>query len=194
MRLLSDTDMKKLQLRFLNRINVILGALIALCGVGCKHQKATVTENPTAQDENTPAAAPVQDTREREIVCKYGVPRAEIRVSGVVKDASGKPVSGAQVLIEGVGAAQTDEEGKYTIHRDAFPIDTLTITVSDQDGKFEEKTTVVPAEYEGYIDTWNQGTATKVVDFELTPVNFERIKKYGVPYRERVERTEDERK
>ncbi|MBR1928801.1 MAG: carboxypeptidase regulatory-like domain-containing protein [Paludibacteraceae bacterium] len=193
--------MKKIKIALLNRINLLIGTLIALLGVGCKHNKVatnsvkddkitkTQTQGADAQDEKI-----VNPMREEMLVCKYGVPRAEVALTGVVRDKNGKPM--ADIIVEAldkhenmIDMTRTDGEGRYTIIRSIFPVDSIIISISDELDRIEPQEKAFPLEYKNEIDEWERGNAAITFDFIVVPKRIDRPKKYGVPYRPKPEET-----
>lgn len=97
------------------KINLILGALIALFS-GCKTQQKAV---------------------QQEIMTLYGVPYATYDVSGKVINEDKQPLAGLQVQVKGYDnhpihqSVMTDEKGQFHIVQSDFPVDTINIVVSD---------------------------------------------------------------
>ena len=97
-----------------NKLNWILGSLIALLG-GCKAPQKAV---------------------QQEIVTLYGVPYATYDISGKVINEQNKPIEGASITVKGYRNAamgetvQTDKKGMFYVTVSDFPTDSVNIVVS----------------------------------------------------------------
>ena len=106
--------MKRVKLRFLMRINALLGMVITFFGCGT-----------TKQNIN------------REIMCLYGVPTATYKVSGKVTNEQHKPLQDMNVVVRGYknrpisDTVKTDAKGYYETTCTDFPVDTIHIVAND---------------------------------------------------------------
>lgn len=103
--------------RFLLRLNLLLGAAVSVL-TGCSTKKSAAQ---SAEDQ---------------IMAMYGIPVATYRVSGTVRDAQHKPVSGAQVVVKGYknfpfDTLTTDAKGRYSATIEGWPNDTLNFVATD---------------------------------------------------------------
>lgn len=108
-----------------------------------------------------------------DVVCMYGVPNAEFRISGKVTDESQKqPIEDVQVSIgryeDDFVKTYTDEKGEYSIVENGFPLDSISVEATDINGIYESQSVKIKVEYKGGDNAWNRGTATAKVDFVLT--------------------------
>lgn len=109
--------MYSIRSRFLLRLNLFLGAAVSvLTGCGTKKSAASSAED--------------------QIMAMYGIPVATYRVSGTVRDAQRKPVSGAQVVVKGyknlpVDTLTADAKGRYSATLEGWPNETLNFVATD---------------------------------------------------------------
>lgn len=177
--------MKNIYIKVIQKVNMILTSLIAALGVvGCTQQKAVLKQNNTISDEQTESTAEeIQISQEQQIMCMYGVPRAQYIVHGIVEDGNGSPLSNKEIVLQ-VGYDKihilTDESGIFNLNFDGFPVEDMSFEI---DGKtYTEKVT-----YDGEsIDAWDRGKATmevKITLLENKPISTEQrvMVKYGVP-------------
>lgn len=139
--------------------------------VVCKYGVPVDTVIPTKPDSTDPEI-PDNPPDTGEIVCMYGVPSASFHIKGSVSDRkTGKALDRIQVLIDTRDAEQTvytNEEGIYQFDTDwIFPTDSVFVTFTDENDKYEEKKVGEKLEYEGGTDFWNQGNANVRVDVQL---------------------------
>ncbi len=179
--------MKKLRKRIISSVNVLLASMITALGVvGCSHQKSVAKHQKSAVDEDEQAVAEdskVSKNRE-EMVCMYGVPRAQYNIQGVVETPSGKPLAVKEITIKISGDeyyVETDESGTFSLNVDGFPAEEFVVEI---DGKqYEESVT-----YDGEPkDAWDRGPATMKVQIihpveqVSRPIERPILVKYGVP-------------
>lgn len=116
-----------------NKINIILGGLIALLS-GCNTPKKAVQNN--------------------KVIAIYGVPYATYDISGTVLNKKNKPIEGAEVVIKGYNnrvigdTITTNKQGEFELHESAFPTDMINIVVADPEGQYKTDSIQYPASYE----------------------------------------------
>lgn len=117
------------------------------------------------------------------IVCEYGVPHAELVVSGNVTDESDKPVKNIRVQLHNDGYAvsdysYTDEKGSYSLRDGITPWDapdSLWVVATDTADVYEADSVRVPVvidESKGDGD-WLVGEAKAEANFQLKQKNKE---------------------
>ena len=145
--------------RFQNWFDWLIGGILSLLGFS-----VTSCEDP------------------KTIMCEYGCPNADYQVIGTVKDESGNPLKGIQVVtqdVQGEGVSEfkdtvyTDVSGKFaTRTRNAFPGErTVTVVFNDVDGPDNggdfSSMSVEKAGYEKTKDgsgSWYDGAYTATVN------------------------------
>lgn len=136
--------MKKIRLRVLARVNVLLGAVLALFGCGSK--RAVAVEN--------------------QVVCLYGVPTATYKVSGKVTNEKHKPLQGVQVVVKGYNnypitdTLRTDHKGRYAADYTGYPADSLNIVVTDPSGEYKADSTQIEVPWQEGASAFDQGEQT----------------------------------
>jgi len=136
--------MKKIRLRVLARVNVLLGAVLALFGCGSK--RAVAVEN--------------------QIVCLYGVPTATYKVSGKVTNEKHKPLQDVQVVVKGyknypiTDTLRTDHKGRYAADYTGYPADSLNIVVTDPSGEYKADSTQIEVPWQEGASAFDQGEQT----------------------------------
>ena len=174
--------MKKLHRNLIRAINMVLASMIAALGVaGCSHQKNAAKQQKATEDDQPNAVEEAQVSQVRdEMVCMYGVPRAQYAVKGRVEDMSGMPLIRKKIIVE-IGRdrinVDTDGNGKFDVTFDGFPAEEITFEIDGQ--RYTEKVT-----YDSEpVDAWNRGTATmNVLIYHATPQQHRPMMvKYGVP-------------
>ena len=136
--------MKKIRLRVLARVNVLLGAVLALFGCGSK--RAVAVEN--------------------QIVCLYGVPTATYKVSGKVTNEKHKPLQDVQVVVKGyknypiTDTLRTDHKGRYAADYTGYPADSLNIVVTDPSGEYKADSNQIEVPWQEGASVFDQGEQT----------------------------------
>ena len=172
--------MKQFRLTLLRSINLMLASTIAALGFACCHQKNSA-KNKKVEENNADMPEIISSDEQQQMVCMYGVPRAEYIVHGVVLDQKGSPLKLKEVTVKSrydEMHVTTDKDGSFDIRFDGFPAEELTFEI---DGKKY----VEPVTYDGEpVDNWNRGTATMEVKIthagkyqQDPPI----MLKYGVP-------------
>jgi putative lipoprotein (rSAM/lipoprotein system) len=120
------------------------------------------------------------------VVAEYGVPAAEYRVDGVIRDAAtSQGIPNILVSLRDTGmeaetpidTSRTDSGGAYSLATIRFPEEQLwTVRAEDTDGanngSYESKDTTVgftTDELSGGDGSWDAGTARKNVDMSVDP-------------------------
>jgi putative lipoprotein (rSAM/lipoprotein system) len=112
---------------------------------------------------------------------EYGTPYATFTFRGKVTDEAGKPVKDVKIEVmeeqseQPVNPVLTNASGDYTSTFQDFPMQNFRVIASDIDGEtngsFQNDTVQVKISKEDFDDkgngNWNQGSATKVVNFVL---------------------------
>jgi putative lipoprotein (rSAM/lipoprotein system) len=175
--------MKINRINILSSINLLLASAIAALGfAGCSHQKNAAKQKEKAEDDSqTPKVEEISASDDQQMVCMYGVPRAEYIVHGSVLDQKGYPLRKHSIIIKSHYneiSLETDENGNFDVNFDGFPAEELTFEI---DGKEY----VEPVTYDSEpVDAWNRGTATmKVKIVHQKPLHQDPpiMLKYGVP-------------
>ena len=127
-------------------INGMLSAILGLIGYGCSGGS-------------------------EEILCKYGVPYAELEVSGQVTNKEGEPLKDMQIVMhpKWINTLYTDSLGQFDTNNqymDPF-CKKLKIIVNDTSGVYASDSTVVAVTYSGGDGNWNFGRGEIHVDFQL---------------------------
>ena len=136
------------------------------CKYGVPKQKTDSVDRVVLEPKPTPPA--------EEVVCIYGVPHVELRVRGTVTDKkSGKRLDSIEVGIAtsrdgSYPIVTTDADGKYVYENDFMtPADSIYITFTDQQHKYEQKQIGEKMEFQGGTDWVNLGTADLEIDAQL---------------------------
>ena len=82
---------------------------------------------------------------------KYGMPYAELEATGKVTNERNEPVRSARVTLKNVPSRDgyTDAEGIYSICvTNHFPVDSLSILVSDTDGVYQPDSVRLKVDYD----------------------------------------------
>lgn len=179
--------MKRIRQRILVSINLMLASVIAALGVaGCSHQKAAARQQEAAvpeEDNLKQKEVRMPVPPQEQMVCKYGVPRAEYIVHGTVTDSKGKPLRNKEMTVRSrydEMYVKTDDAGVFDLHFDGFPAEEMIFEI---DGKKY----IRPVNYDGNgTDTWNMGTATMQVEIKhetgrLNDGHEPIVVMYGVP-------------
>lgn len=192
--------MKKLRLKFIQRMNVMLASIITFLGFsGCKQQKniaETATETATVQEQTqSTIEEPINiksDIMEEPLVCKYGVPMAKHHISGTVTDEKKRPLPNMQVVVETTEGRTdvliTDSVGNFRFTEKGMPSDSIRITVVDKRGLYLSESQTIKLNYVGGDNEWDLGEAVGQLTFVLKRSN-EQLKKYGVPPVRRTDNT-----
>lgn len=143
--------------KILNRINILLGALLTMLGMGgCMRVK---------YGPEPMYGVPVE---------KYGVPTAEFHVQGKVVDEADEPLQNITIRIEPKTtgerfSAVTNEEGKYSIVQNAFPADSVKVVAEDlRLDAYKADSVMVAVQYDRTnADEWFEGEASAEVNFQL---------------------------
>ena len=137
------------------------------------------------------------------VICEYGVPTMEYRVSGKVIDSStDSPIKGIAITRinentreESIDTVWTSKDGSFICEGNNFPTESITLKFTDVDGtdnidqfQAKEVTVTLTKETDGE-GNWNYGVYTAEellikLDPEL-PIPLE----YGVPYTEYSEKS-----
>ena len=158
--------MKKLHRNLIHSINLLLTSMIAALGVvGCSHQKNVAKQQDSEADneqQNALEEAPQKISRE-EMVCMYGVPRAQYFVKGKVEDPNGDPLAEKELTVKAgrdILHIKTNETGNFEANFEGFPAEEITFVIDGVD--YTRKIT-----YDGEpVDSWNRGAAT--IDVQIT--------------------------
>ncbi len=110
-----------------------------------------------------------------DVVCEYGTPYADFKISGTVTNAQKENIPGVKVLLNDYDSTLTDSNGTYSFTTQTFPAETLfPIKFIDIDGDENGNlqpidTTVVfeDPEFEGQSGSWYQGETSKVFNIEM---------------------------
>lgn len=181
--------MKKLRLRFIQRMNVLLASIITFLGFsGCKQQK-NIAEN-TAQEQLQPAiteepiAIKSDSMKNEPLVCKYGVPTAKQLITGIVVDDKNRPLQNMRVVVEDMNGhndyVNTDSIGQFVFSMRGMPIDSMKITVLDERGLYMAESRTIHMNYEGGDHEWDFGQSVSELRFVLQRSE-RQLKKYGTP-------------
>lgn len=191
--------MKKFVNRIRERVNVLIGSLLAILGVGATGCEligdGRIVENdltlpPSKEDSadvvvckygvpevpDTVAVEPEPFNPDSgEVICMYGVPSARFQIKGSVSDRrTGQALEKIQVLIDTRNmqtTVVTDEDGTYHYQTDwIFPTDSVFVTFTDVNGVYQEQRVGEKMEYEGGTGPWDSGDARVVVDAQLDKV------------------------
>jgi len=108
-------------------------------------------------------------------VAEYGVPHAEYKIMGTVKDSNGNPIPGIRISCEKLWADDTssEEDGSFLYQGDGFPEKTVRLIFEDVDGDengglFKTKEVdVEPSQVKEGQGNWDQGTFEGSVDVTL---------------------------
>ncbi|MCM1034745.1 MAG: radical SAM-associated putative lipoprotein [Paludibacter sp.] len=141
-------------------INSLLTSLLTFLGFGC------------TLFGNMYGTPPVE--------CMYGVPSADISVSGHVSDKQGQPLQDIEVSVYGMrndeypltDGIYTDKEGNYNARISAFPIDSIMLIAKDTAEQYAPDTLKTELDYDmSNADNWYVGEADVHADFilEKTP-------------------------
>lgn len=136
--------MDKFRYKLLARVNVLLGAVLALFGCGSK--RAAAVEN--------------------QVVCLYGVPTATYKVSGTVTNEKHKPLQDVQVVVKGyknypiTDTIRTDNKGRYAADYTGYPADSLNIVVTDSSGEYKADSIQVEVPWQEGASAFDQGEQT----------------------------------
>lgn len=143
--------MKRLKIKVLTKINLLLGALVAL--LGCHSSKQVAVSD--------------------RIMCLYGVPSATYKVSGKVTNSQNKPVQDAQVVVKGyknlalTDTVRTDKKGRYAVDCTGFPADELNIVVLDSKGEYQTDSVQIEVPEKEGSSVFDQGEYTFKKDIQL---------------------------
>lgn len=152
--------MKKLNKRFVSKINGILAMLVLLLGFSCN------------SDDDDPIPA------------EYGSPHADFKVKGKVTDENKKAIPGIrihsmtirnnEVLYHYSDTTYTNGQGEYTIQANPLDIEQIKIFYEDIDGEengsFKTDSIVILQEdihLTGASGHWFEGSETKTIDIKL---------------------------
>lgn len=156
---IKDVTQMLMKQRFQNWFDWLIGGILSLLGFS-----VTSCEDP------------------KTIMCEYGCPNADYQVIGSVKDESGNPLKGIQVVtqdVQGEGVSEfkdtvyTDASGKFaTRTRNAFPgVQNVNVVFNDVDGPDNggdfSSMSIEKAEYEKTKDgsgSWYDGAYTATVN------------------------------
>ena len=141
--------------KILTGINAMIAAMMGFLAVGCK-----------------------------EPVNMYGVPHADLNVSGTITDEENQPVENIQVSVklnfnpwsEKIPVAVSAEDGLYEGELEGvFPVQTAMLYADDTTGVYASDSAEVKLTYDksqvSPSDHWNGGTATVNQDFQLKKNN-----------------------
>lgn len=141
--------------KILTGINAMIAAMMGFLAVGCK-----------------------------EPVNMYGVPHADLNVSGTITDEENQPVENIQVSVklnfnpwsEKIPVAVSAEDGLYEGELEGvFPVQTAMLYADDTTGVYASDSAEVKLTYDksqvSPSDHWNSGTATVKQDFQLKKNN-----------------------
>ena len=119
-----------------------------------------------------------------EPVNMYGVPHADLNVSGTITDEENQPVENIQVSVklnfnpwsEKIPVAVSAEDGLYEGELEGvFPVQTAMLYADDTTGVYASDSAEVKLTYDksqvSPSDHWNGGTATVKQDFQLKKNN-----------------------
>ena len=126
------------------RVNVLLGAVLALFGCGSK--RAVAVEN--------------------QVVCLYGVPTATYKVSGKVTNEKHKSLQDVQVVVKGyknypiTDTLRTDRKGRYAADYTGYPADSLNIVVTDPGGEYKADSVQIEVPWQEGASAFDQGEQT----------------------------------
>lgn len=111
------------------KINIIIGALIALLS-GCKPTQKTIMQ-------------------QQPVVALYGVPYATYHIQGTVTDTDHQALKDMQVVVKGYkkqiisDTIKTNHTGAFDATVSDFPTDTLHIVVQDPSGHYSADSTTM---------------------------------------------------
>lgn len=141
--------------KILTVINAMIAAMMGFLAVGCK-----------------------------EPVGMYGVPHADLNVSGTITDEENQPVENIQVSVKlnfnpwsgKIPVAVSAEDGLYEGELEGvFPVQTAMLYADDTTGVYASDSAEVKLTYDksqvSPSDHWNSGTATVKQDFQLKKNN-----------------------
>ncbi|MCM1034356.1 MAG: radical SAM-associated putative lipoprotein [Paludibacter sp.] len=172
----------KLKNRLLTKINLLLGTLIALLGIGCKSQKVVIEK----QEIGDTVSVIEENNR---IVAMYGIPSAKYVIEGAITNRSNEPLEGKQVIVHtntySIDTLYTNNDGRFESSSYGFPTDSVTIEVNDPEHLYESTQKKAAVVYDDKKDTWNYGTGKVSVNIHLqkTKSDMSQIRvKYGIPH------------
>ena len=135
--------------KILTGINAMIAAMMGFLAVGCK-----------------------------EPVNMYGVPHADLNVSGTITDEENQPLKDIKVQVRLLGYTPgpkySDENGKYLYHsQEGLEADSVDILVQDTTGVYAPDSARVAVDLVKYdkIQDWQVGEATAKKDFQLKKNN-----------------------
>lgn len=112
--------MSKFSKPIMSIVNLVLSAVIALFGFGCKTKKNIVPEN--NNDNKTPKTEKkiMKPDDQEPVKCLYGVPVTIFRIRGTVTDQSDKPLEHIRITVKNaedakLGQTVTDNSGQFNI-------------------------------------------------------------------------------
>lgn len=178
-------EMSKLKKQLFERINILIGGLLAFFGIGvlgCSTPKDVKTAVNTIDthsiDEqesipNMPKPIIEQVSSEEDVpVCKYGVPMAQFHIQGFVSDSkTGKGLDHISVefdMSDRVEQIVTDDSGNYDFEMSVtFPSDSVVVSFKDMESRYEEYQVSEAVKLENGTDEWDLGSANLRVDAKL---------------------------
>ena len=118
---------------------------------------------------------------------EYGTPHADFSIKGAVQSTDGKAIQGIKVSLldthnatstdeipDTLGTVYSDEKGMYSIEKEAFPKEELTVTAEDVDGEkngsYEKKSVsfkISQKDYKGGGKSWYNGKVEKDINLQL---------------------------
>lgn len=124
--------------KILKLLSVILGLIVSACSI--------------ADETNPPAPM-------------YGMPSAEYKVNGTVKNESGDPIEGIQITLNSEVQVYSDENGEWLIEDNAVAnfdesiLEVEDIDGTDNGGEFSDKTVELTlTQTEDGDGDWDEGT------------------------------------
>lgn len=143
--------------KLLNGFNLILTSLLALLGFGCN----------MAAKYGSP-----------EVEVMYGVPHADLMLSGTVTDTEGEPLQDIQISVRinddryayPYICTYTDESGNYhsATENFSFPTNYVTVIARDTTLQYEADSVKLAVDYDTTnAGTWYKGTGIVNADFRL---------------------------
>lgn len=139
------------------RFNALITSLLAFLGFGCSTLPTEYGSPP--------------------VICMYGVPAANVMLSGKVTDGQGQPLQNIQIDVREQTEnykytaiyTYTDETGNYNTRFSAFPSDSLMFIARDTTEQYLTDSVKLPIKYDNpdKSNPWDLGSASVTADFVL---------------------------
>lgn len=144
--------------KLISRFNALLTSLLAFLGFGCSTISPEYGSPP--------------------VICIYGVPKANVMLSGKVTDGQGQPLQNIQIDVREQTEnykytavyTYTDETGNYvTRFSDFLPPDSLMLIARDTTEQYLTDSVKLPIKYDNpdKSNSWDFGNASVTADFVL---------------------------